>query len=390
MKASRLIDGYKAFALLFVNTLLLFVLLNGLAWAALALHKRFFAANPVAAKYGKDALRLVYPGMAPAQLDQLLRETWTRGFAFEPFTQFTEAPFNGTYVNVLPPGFRKVADQAPWPPDPKRPTVFVFGGSTTFGYGLADAQTLPSHLQRHLRDKLGRDVAVYNFGRGSYFSTQERILFEQLLAAGWVPDLAVFVDGLNDFHHADGNPRFTRRLSDFLGGGNGAARLSVLEKLPIARLVGMFAGGKEATDMSPTQPGTAAGAEAALPAQAAQRYVQNKKIAEAVAAAYGVRVAFVWQPVPNYNYDLAYHPFAPSAVDGQERSRKGYPLMHDLIAQHPPGDNFLWAADLQLGVARPLYVDSVHYSGEFSQQIAEFVGDWLIAKDLLSPQRKLQ
>ena len=31
----------------------------------------------------------------------------------------------------------------------------------------------------------------------------------------------------------------------------------------------------------------------------------------------------------------------------------------------------------------------MHCSGDFSKQIAGFVGDWLIAKDLLSARRKM-
>ena len=44
-------------------------------------------------------------------------------------------------------------------------------------------------------------MCVYNFGCGRYYSTQERVLFEQLVSSGAVPDLAVFLDGPD--HAAD-------------------------------------------------------------------------------------------------------------------------------------------------------------------------------------------
>ena len=80
----------------------------------------------------------------------------------------------------------------------------MFGGSTAFGIGVPDDQTVASHLQTQLgtaRD--GREVRVYNFGRGAYYSSQERALFERLIVAGYVPNLAIFLDGLNDFFFYD-------------------------------------------------------------------------------------------------------------------------------------------------------------------------------------------
>jgi hypothetical protein len=50
---------------------------------------------------------------------------------------------------------------------------FVFGGSTTFGYGESDNLTIPSNLQYYLREAFQTDQsAVYNFGRAFYFSSQ--------------------------------------------------------------------------------------------------------------------------------------------------------------------------------------------------------------------------
>jgi len=50
-------------------------------------------------------------------------------------------------------------------------------------------------MLRKVRD----NVVVYNFGRAGYYSTQERILFEYFVAKGVKPDVAIFLDGLNDF-----------------------------------------------------------------------------------------------------------------------------------------------------------------------------------------------
>jgi hypothetical protein len=93
--------------------------------------------------------------------------------------------------------------------------VYFFGESTTMCAGT-DLTTIASYFQEHLDGRLigGKQVRAYNFGRAFYFSTQERILFQQLLLNGSVPDFAIFIDGLNEFFMEDGRPfgwnRFAR------------------------------------------------------------------------------------------------------------------------------------------------------------------------------------
>ena len=41
----------------------------------------------------------------------------------------------------------------------------------------------------------------------------------------------------------------------------------------------------------------------------------------------------------------------------------------------PAGANFVWCADIQAGVAEPLYVDRVHYSGAMNARIARCIAN---------------
>ena len=69
------------------------------------------------------------------------------------------------YINVDENGFRMTKNQGPWLPSPKYFNVFLFGGSTTFGYGIPDHQTIASYLQEFLSIvPLGKEARVYNFG----------------------------------------------------------------------------------------------------------------------------------------------------------------------------------------------------------------------------------
>lgn len=101
-----------------------------------------------------------------------------------------------------------VEDEGPWPPAKSNLNIFVFGGSTTFGYGIADGETIASALQRKLANSSSKPIRIYNFGRGHYYSTQERILFSNLLGAGTVADVAVFIDGLNEFYYRKDAPQY--------------------------------------------------------------------------------------------------------------------------------------------------------------------------------------
>jgi hypothetical protein len=172
-------------------------------------------------RYGKDLFDYLYPHMKGEDIALLLFETWSRRYVFEDFTHVKEGPYAGRYVNVDPSGFRKSKDQGPWPPQKdKHFSIFFFGSSTSFGYGVQDSETVSSYLQELFpRTGLKRVPFVYNFGRGHYYSTPERILFEQLVAKGHVPDMAIFLDGLNEFFfYADDGTAVSARFERLLRG----------------------------------------------------------------------------------------------------------------------------------------------------------------------------
>jgi hypothetical protein len=113
-----------------------------------------------------------------------------------------------------------------------------------------------------------------------------------------------------------------------------------------------------------------------------ERYVSNKRAIEALAAAYDVSVAFVWQPVPVYKYDLHHHVFKGD-FGGHAAAGHGYPRMARFVRQHPLGEDFLWCADIQEGLAELLYVDSVHYSPRLSARLAGCISALLAERGLL-------
>ena len=377
MNLKRLPSLYVSGALMLVNTLAFLIVLNAGAFIALGLYQHFSQDNPVSKKYDKNSLKIVYPRMNEAEIQDLLKETWSRPFVYEPFTQFKERVYHGKYVNVGIDGFRYGKDQAAWPPPAGEINIFVLGGSTTFGYGVEDSQTIASYLQEDMRGRLRKKVNVYNFGRGFYFSTQERILFERLLSSGYVPNLAIFIDGLNDFYAHDGDPLFTERLSKYVSGE--MPKITFLSKLPVVKLFRALSGNTNDKLLATTGgPGNIRYDDPEVLGGVIKRYLGNKKIIGSVAAAYGVRTAFVWQPVPTYQYDISHHLFAGADFGQHTFSHHGYPLMKKYLNENGQGANFLWAADIQKDSRQPLYVDQVHYTAKFSRRFADFIAEFLV------------
>ncbi|MFL6253573.1 MAG: hypothetical protein ACJ74T_00985 [Pyrinomonadaceae bacterium] len=387
---------YRDAALILLNTVILLLAVNALLFIIVAIKDALSVEpvhwhKPVAADRWA-ALEQAYPGLSRDEIQVLLDETYSpaRSLVYEPFTEFKERPYAGKYVNVDVNGFRVTKGQGPWPPDGGRYfNVFLFGGSTAFGFGVADGQTVASHLQALLSGAgLLKEVRVYNFGRGSYYSTQERILFEKLVGAGLRPDLAVFIDGLNDSHHYDDRPSSAARIESALE-GRPAAGTDVLARVPMVRAasaagkwLGLGRNNGPAPEWAETARDREACGDEAVLLGVINRYVENKKMVETIATAYGVKTLFVWQPVAVYKYDQSHNPFA-----GEEHPRRScvegaYSLLSKTVEQHPLGDDFLWAADIQEGLAEPLYVDSLHYSGRMSELFARSIANAMSERGL--------
>jgi hypothetical protein len=370
----RLLSHYKAFALLAFNTFVAFAAINALLFVAFAIYDRT-KGDPEPEK-----LRRVYPELSASDIHQLLRETRTRRFSFDPFTHYKESPYEGRFVNVHDAGFRLSGGDAPqpWPPSATNINVFVFGGSTTFGYGVSDAETIPARLGSYLAHKLPNAVCTYNFGRGTYASTQERILFEKLLLAGTVPDVAVFIDGVNDFVRRDGLPDMSENLKEAF---ERPTATRILSESPMGRL--QRAIGKRHRSIGSEAGGWAPDDKQAIK-EVVGRYLGNKQMIEAVARSYHVSAAFVWQPTPIYKYDDDhYHIFKNQGYGSSAIMREGYAEMASHLRGTGQREKVCWLADMQESRKEPLYVDQMHYTAPFSAEIAQSVGEFLLSHGLV-------
>lgn len=331
-------------------------------------------------KADNPALEKVYPGLNQSQRSELIRESRAVGEGYAPFVQFKELPFHGKFVNVDPRGFRLIDGKDRWPIDKNHFNIFVLGGSTAFGYGVADNQTIAGWLGKILRDAGNEDTVVYNFGRCSYTSVQEGVLLQRLIFLGNIPDLVIFIDGLNDFAHYDGLPGFTSVLTKFMDEGDKPVWRKILLELPVTKF--FLKSFKSDSQQKKTAP------EKVIPA-VISRYKTNKDIIEAISKKFQIMTLFVWQPVPVYRYDQRNNLFNRFDYDGfMPYLKLGYESIVKNYEAGELGNNFIWLADMQENLKQPLYVDAVHYGAEMNEMIAQQISNALSQKGILSRRNK--
>lgn len=405
MNSKRISKIYTNLAVIVFNTLLFFVCINLSLWAYSWTDDDFLSQPTEVAGYPLevyelrtlegdfDRLRRVYYYLTDGEIIWLVLESSNLPIICDDRTFFRQAPYQGRYFQIDTAGFRWGDAQAPWPPDENKFNIFVFGGSTTLGQGVPANLTLSSYLQYDLRQALGSEaIAVYNFGQGFFYSFQERLLFESLIEDGFVPDLAIFIDGLNDFILWDGkpNPEYIRNCSRPLAVSERLYKTLACHSgevcLPIQKLALSFEQAHKPIQESQQSTVPIPALDDMATARAIiQRWLDNKQQIEELAQQRNISLLFVMQPVPMYAYDLRYHLFMSEADAKTFRHYFGYPIW-DQMYQEAAQD---WAVNVinltHLGEDNqgPLYVDGFHYTSDFMGEMALAISDRIVALQLV-------
>ncbi len=180
-----LVTGAKLIAGNLAGLVALLAVLNALSWLSVGIR-----ASLRPPPDGVDA-RSQLPNYADkAQARRMYDEYRQLRSRYEPFIGWTRLPWNGEFTNIDSEGDR--VHVAPAHTGPRR-TARFFGGSTMWGTGAADADTIPA-----LFNELHPEYAVHNHGETAYTSRQGLARLITLLTRGETVDLAVFFDGVND------------------------------------------------------------------------------------------------------------------------------------------------------------------------------------------------
>ena len=108
---------------------------------------------------------------------------------YRPIIGFKEKKFSSENINVDEDGCMVSRNNSL-----KNPDVIFLGGSTMFGYGSNDLNTIPSLFSEILNDTL----TVRNLGNGSHNSTQSLLKFYDLILDGTKPKYVISYEGVNE------------------------------------------------------------------------------------------------------------------------------------------------------------------------------------------------
>jgi lysophospholipase L1-like esterase len=221
------------------------------------------------------------------------KEEQKRGkVSFEPYYHWKQDELIGKYINIDAQGVRRTVKD----PTARAAKIFMFGGSTLWGQGAPDKDTIPSHVQA----LLGNAYDVYNYGEDGFVSTQELNYLLYQLSLGNVPDAVIFYDGVNDGYAGVYSPAIPRdpqnlRMADLNRSDSGFIQWitqSNYEKLAkyIVRITRGGYSGSEAWDQK-VKPDVGINAR-----QVVKMYEAHTKQVRALAKEYQFKAFFFWQP----------------------------------------------------------------------------------------------
>ncbi|MFQ5888614.1 MAG: SGNH/GDSL hydrolase family protein [Gemmatimonadota bacterium] len=295
----RLARWHGPAALLLLNTVILFALLEIGATAVVAL-----ATTPAIQARLARIIRPAHDLIAHYRsLPYYAEQEWSERYweeheravrqRYEPYLLWRSPPFHGEAINIRSDGAR-VTPGARCVPGAYR--VFVFGGSAMWGWGAPDWGTIPAYLQAGLEGRREAPVCVVNFAENAYVVTQSLIQLELELEAGSIPDLVVFYHGVNEVlaAHQSGEPLVHQNLPDIAARFEGSrpALASWLLELNLVRLMRRLAGWlgmgarRGAADVDADE----------LGGQVAASYLEALRMVGSLAETYGFEHHFFWQP----------------------------------------------------------------------------------------------
>src|SRR5882757_3830800 len=120
-------------------------------------------------------------------------ESWFESY---PYGLWRQRPFKGEFTNNNERGERRTHNSDC---SGDAPTIYVYGGSTVWGQGSPDWQTIPSELAKRFADD-GRVVCIVNRGSDAWSSSENLIdvILELKRPDRGRLDYVVFLDSCND------------------------------------------------------------------------------------------------------------------------------------------------------------------------------------------------
>ena len=267
--------------------------------------------------------------------------------AYAQYVVWKHRPYTGELLNVDEEGNRVTQFNSA---DEGALEIWMFGGSALFGIGASDGETIPSHMAKLANQDLGVALRVRNFGQEGYVSTQEVVALMRELQTRKAPDIVIFYDGFNDAISA-------QRWIDIQGSHFQPYRISErFEKawMPFLRSSGIFRIAEYLGFNIGLRPAPSTSVPPSVAGeQSAGLWLQNEAIVSALGGLYGFQSMFIFQPTSGF-----------TTAD----------VMRQTIQEAPPNGrpaNIYILSDVLENLAEPVFIDSVHITGNGNEMVAK-------------------
>ena len=323
-----------------------------------------------------ENLKVIYGNEFEDYVDVYINQS--NAMIYEPLTEFKEKPKNSKFVSVSELGNRciKINLKNCEPAKGGEKEIWIFGGSTVFGYGVKNNETIAAYL-----DELTINKRVINFGQGYYNSNQSRIYFQNLLTFLPKPHTAIFLEGFNDFKNNQINnyksPTKTALSNDYRILINNR-EVSTNEKifkwfkerfsrLHFVRLIKQIQ--KKNSENKDTDTIKVDNLEEAYNILV-NRLMTNFTINKSIGEKFEIQILNILEPIALSKDRYSSSDLPVSYFKNFEKSIFHYKKIYEIIENN---DNFLDLIDLylvNLNIDEKMFVDRTHFSKNLSKEIA--------------------
>jgi len=385
---ARLGKGFLYLVYLLASTLIVLLILEG--------------GLRLAARVGGPAAETADPRITA---DAFAGEDWVKecfreisdiSMVWQSYVYWRGAEFHGSCVNIDKSGVRRSWNPT-CPATKKKTKIFMFGGSTLWGFVARDDFTIPSVVSRVLSETGGACAEVTNFGETGYVITQEVIALMRLLEKGETPDIVIFYDGVNDVFSAFQNDvaglpqnEINRRAEFNILSANTMTLLKTFVPILIKRtqiyktLRAIATGRKDSEDGGWAMGHTGLKIEATtaerLAGEVARNYAANLEVVDALARKYGFVALFYWQPTI-FRKDKP-TPYEAEIVNRMKGLKGPFLKVYNAAAESQEVSQTRGFHDLSrifADIDRPVFIDFCHISEKGNEIIGR-----RIATDVLS------
>lgn len=357
----RALSSYRTTAMVLMNSLVLLTLIEVTAELALWTSRVTDWANP---------------SHEHAQNEEQSDELPEPMMRYEPYVVWKSIQYQSAGLNVDESGRRLVPTTSC---GTSAYRIFVLGGSTVWGSGVRDDETLPAMLQAVLGNR-PRQLCIYNLGQMGWVTTQRVVDLIRRLQVGDRPDLVLDYDISNDVNvawslQAAGSHEGADCIADFLNARSRSTGRNVLQWLSshssALALFRVVPQSDQSCYMLSGETGTSLVDPVALSRSILDIYFANYRAVKALAHEFAFDYAFIAGPNPiidgrtGARADQARRSYVNNFAtdrDGQVHTNEFTDAVRlvdsALRSDHGMHDRFVYLGDAFAALDAPMYVDT--------------------------------